>query len=451
MSASSAAILAAAAIAFSPGRGTPRVQSLGDLVLPNEPAIVLELPFRGQGTFDLIQRVVASARVPFGLEEALDATPVAPAVTDATIAGSVTLSGQTLRTALDRLVQSDPRYEWHEDEGRILVRGAALQGKGVLGLRIRPIELKGASLKDAVTELVRAAAPARKDVPVLSTRLATAVDPPSAETETVSLATSGGTILDALVELGRNPRLSWTIHYAGTPDLEGMSLALSIAGAGVVAVSPRVRLVDSKPRPVRVSAVPTILTAYGLYSQQAKVQIGVELPVEPAGRGPNAGGPMLDLTGTGAADAVDRITQLDRRLVWSEAGGVFAVRPRPDLVPESPLDAVVESFVAKEETVDVLLLRIASFLGGSVTGRSSGSSARPGFETTMEREALARPLSFAQGRTTIRRLLDTLCLTQGTLSWSVQPLAVSTGVLVNVQVGSWDGWSISRSLQVARW
>lgn len=451
MSVSSAALLAAAAIALSPGGGASPVQSLGDTVLPAEPAIVLELASRGQGTFELIQRVVTSARVPFGLEEAPAAAPPAPADLDVVPAGSVRLSGQTVRTALDRLVQSDPRYEWHEAEGRIMVRGASLQGKGVLDLRVQRIELKNASLKDAVSALVRAADPGRKDVPVLSARLIAGVDPAPAEAETVSLATGDGTLLDALTALGRNPRISWAIQYAGSSDLQGMSLALSVAGAGVVAVAPRIHLVDNKPRPVRVYAVPTILTAYGLYSQQAKVQIGVELPAEPSDRGPGGRGSMIDLTGMSAVDAVDRITQLDRRLAWSEAGGVFAVRPRPDLVAETPLDAVVESFVAKEETVDALLLRIASLLGGSVTGRSSGSSARPGFEANMEREALARPLSFALGRTTIRRVLDTLCTTQGTLSWSVQPIAVSSGVLVNVQVGSWDGWSISRSLQLSRW
>ena len=63
-----------------------------------------------------------------------------------------------------------------------------------------------------------------------------------------------------------------------------------------------------------------------------------------------------------------------------------------------------------------------------------------------------RKASFSLERTTIRGILDTLCRTQGSLSWSVEPMELpATGILLNLDVKSWDGWSVSRSIQLARW
>lgn len=146
-----------------------------------------------------------------------------------------------------------------------------------------------------------------------------------------------------------------------------MSITLSGDGVGVAALSSHALRAGNDPASrsrLRVFAVPSITSAFSLYAQRAKVLIGVDLLPEPINRPTPSGGFALDLTDVPAADAIDRITRLDSRLTWTVADGIFSVRPRPDLVPTSPLDTMVESFVAQDETVDAILGRIAMLFGG---------------------------------------------------------------------------------------
>ncbi len=114
-------------------------------------------------------------------------------------------------------------------------------------------------------------------------------------------------------------------------------------------------------------------------------------------------------------------------------------------MPASPFDAIVASLVVENETVETILDRIALLFGGRVSDKGSGAGVRPGSpEEQLIRKALARPLSFSLERTTIREILDTLCRTQGTLSWYVEPVEQPTnGVLLHRELGQ-----LGRSVEV---
>jgi hypothetical protein len=436
-------------------------QSLSSTTVPAQPPLVLELPSRGRGAVEVMQRLLTSAAVPFGLEQSPD--PIGMASTDVSLEPqrSLTVNGLSIRAALDRITAIDPRYEWEETDGRIIVRGATLQGSGVLSRRIAGLTLTRATLQDSVQALARAIDPSRTDVRVLTMGVGmsvvrddgaqrSAVGPPS-----ISVSLGETTVFDALNAVARAAGLSWVIRYDGPADLEGTSIALSIPSSGVVAMSSRAVRVSQDPAArarIRVWPVPTIMSAYGIYAGRAKVLVGVELPTEPANRPPNSGGQSLDLTYVTPAEAIDQITRLDPRLSWSDAGGIFTIRPRADLMAKSPLDDVVERFDAQSENVDAILARIAQLFGGRGSGSGGGSGTLPGSgERAIEDAKRARPMSFTLGPTTLRQILDTLCRTQGTLSWTVHPMEQQSGIQLTVQLTSWDGWSISRSVQLPRW
>jgi len=428
------------------------------------PPLVLELPPSGRATGELIQRLLTSAAVPFGLEQAPETPDAAPFDPGQERPQSVTLSGLTVGAALDRIAGLDPRYGWEEAGGRIIVRAASLHGAGVLGLQIDGLPLRGATLGDALLTLMRAIDPNRPEGGLLNFGLRASVGPVGAVQGTVAkprlnLSLGRTTVFEALNALAQTAGVSWALRYE-LPDANPESVAITLlgnrnSGGGLAALSSRMLRAGSDPASrsrIRVFAAPSVTSAYDIYAQRAKVQIGVELPPEPIGTR-RAGGPGLDLTDVPAADAIDRITRLDSRLTWTVADGIFSVRPRPDLVPTSPLDTMVESFVAQDETVEAILGRIAMLFGGRVTGNGSGGGGRLEFPDEQQaRKSLARALSFRLERTTIRAVLDTLCRTQGSLSWRVIPMEQpTTGILLSLQVGSWDSWSVSRSIQLVKW
>jgi hypothetical protein len=435
-------------------------QSLSSTLVPDQPALALELPSRGRGTFEVMQRILTSAAVPFGLEQSPD--PISAVSTDVNLEPqrSLAVNGLSIRAALDRIIAIDPRYEWEETDGRIIVRGAMLQGTGILNRRIPGLTLTRATLQDTVRALARTIDPGRPDAGLLTMGVGMAVEPnDGAQRSTpgpasISISLGETTVFEALNALARAGRLSWVIRYDGPADHEGTSITLSSPSNSVVAMSSRAVRVSQDPAArarIRVSPVPSIMSAYGIYAARAKVLVGVEMPTEPANRPPNSGGQSLDLTYVTSTEAIDQITRLDPRLSWSAAGGIFSIRPRADLMIKSPLDAVVERFDAQDESVEAILARIAPLVGGRVSGSGGGSGTRPGSpERALEDAKRARPVSFALGPTTIRQILDTLCRTQGTLSWTVYSMDLPAGIQVNVQITSWDGWSISRSVDLPR-
>jgi hypothetical protein len=71
----------------------------------------------------------------------------------AALTKGITLTGLTLRNALDALVAADPRYEWRDIDGVIVLRPASAwnETEHPLLRRIGPVHLDGVSLNDAIT------------------------------------------------------------------------------------------------------------------------------------------------------------------------------------------------------------------------------------------------------------------------------------------------------------
>lgn len=455
-----------AALLLLAGGAPAPAQTLADSIVPAQPRLLLEVPPQGEETFELMQLVLSGSGVPFGLEQA-DRRPAKVDLASVRHE-SYLLNGLLIRGALNRITSVDPRYEWEDARDRIVVRGALLHGGGVLNRPIAGLTVDHATLPDMLTALMRAIDPKRPDGGLLpmGARVPAGNDAKAASGNTpgFSMAMGETTVFHALTAVANAANVSWVVRYdSGSGDPEGVSIALVSRAGGVTALSSRSLRASSGaagPRLLRVFAVPTVATAFGMYAEHVRIRLGVELAPEPMSQLRYGDGPALDLGGSTPTEAIDRITRLDSRLAWAETGGIFSVRPRAGLVPDSPLNRRVEEFMANDDTVDTILDRIAVlledrpflYIGAIRRGRGGGSSALPGSRAeALERASRARRLSFSLRGATIREILDTLCRTQGTLSWTVSPVDQEAKIVVHVDILSWDGWSTSRSVQLPRW
>lgn len=452
-------------------------QSLADAPLQAPMPILFEVRGDETNAFELLQRILQISNVPFGIEQA----PLAGGA--AGPAGPPDryerIEAGTIREALDRLAAADPRYAWEETDGRLIVRAAAFRGGAGLLDRLCPaFSIADGSISAILTGLMRAIDPDRPEGGIghsalgvsggAGPGLAPAVRPPAAPASETSPTTTpaaskgltfgGGTCLQALNTIAAARGLSWTVRHEGTSfAAENVGIALASSGGSTMALSSR--MLRSRPAvrdPRRPDRLPSGLGVAGMlsiYAQTSKVRFGLEMLPEPAGRTPARTDGAVEIAGVSPAEAVDRIVGADPRLTWSDANGIFSIRPRSDLRGTTPLDHPVASFTAEGHTVDRVLEHVAALLGGTAGGSGKGGGARPGTPEweRMEKER-AKRVSFTLHGTTLRGILDELCRVQGTLSWTVrvteQP---ARGVFVSIDASSWDGWSVSRGVQLSAW
>ena len=88
---------------------TSYAQSLADT--PVAGGFSLETPTIGSVSAEAAELMLRRAGVPYGIEQAPPARDVPPAEIGKPIAGTVRFSGTTVRAALDKLVELDPRYD----------------------------------------------------------------------------------------------------------------------------------------------------------------------------------------------------------------------------------------------------------------------------------------------------------------------------------------------------
>jgi hypothetical protein len=130
-----------------------------DAIVRSGIPVVLEMP-PGDMTFNVIGRVLQTASVPHGIEQAPHTADAAPIDFGRRPSRVVRLDGMPVGEALDTILKEDPRYEWTETDGRILVRAAAARG-GALDTRVGRFAVTDVSFIDALTALVRAIDPLR--------------------------------------------------------------------------------------------------------------------------------------------------------------------------------------------------------------------------------------------------------------------------------------------------
>jgi hypothetical protein len=178
-------------------------------------------PFREQpltltvhpfGSF--IPQLAEAAGVPMGFE-------MAPIERDAGPPPRIPATGKRLRDVLDAIVSADPRYEWREDAGVIVVRPviAWTSTAGTLDIPVGPVTLEQATRDDALHVLAQIFGAVSGEPPLRNIRRFS-LDVP-AETPLLQF-------LNAVVRAHGN--LCWTVDMPtqapGLPQYEKFSIAL---------------------------------------------------------------------------------------------------------------------------------------------------------------------------------------------------------------------------------
>jgi hypothetical protein len=157
-----------------------------------------------------VQQLAAATRTPFGFESA----PPLAGVGRASIELPVT--GRTLRDALDTIVALDPRYEWREMDGVIVVRPVAAwsdAGSALFALT-PPVKLDDARTVEAVTAAAVALGRSPKDLVTFP------------DGRRLSLDVRGGTMLDLLNGIVRaHGEMYWTYTPADKEDTKRTGLS----------------------------------------------------------------------------------------------------------------------------------------------------------------------------------------------------------------------------------
>jgi hypothetical protein len=158
---------------------------------------------RGPGPLTDLSRTTGT---PFGMEGLPPETPILPA------GETVTLSGKSLRAALDIIVALDPRFEWREMNGVVVVRPVYARTISNHPLT-RPF---GGFVGDVTTSAA---------IDTLASLMGSRVPQPYRDTTPVSLDVPAGTILDFLNAIARaNGKMRWSYTKAfgrGNPPRRG--------------------------------------------------------------------------------------------------------------------------------------------------------------------------------------------------------------------------------------
>jgi hypothetical protein len=456
------AAAAAVIVLLSVGLVAPdaRGPRLADATLPKTPALFLEIPVSDASTFDLLQRVLLAANVPFGLESAAPPSggfPRRPTTVDRT----VRLNGQKLSSALDAIVAADPHYKWAESDGRLLVRGVA-GDQSWLGRKVPHIALANAPPRGALQALLSALDPDRKQDQGLD-GMSPMPPTPSNRGHDVTLRSDNGTVLSILNAIAHeNGAVSWTVQYDDAPaTYENATLSLVTPTEKVTAISPHAMrtwsdamhdpLAGPPPGFMRLAATGEIWSMAVRYARSVHVRVNGEL-LPPAVAQPTAGALTLDVPTSDPAAAIAAIVALDDRYQVSQRANVFLVAPKAEAASRSSLlERSVGSFSAAGEPIASVLQRIAWLMGGqpSGTGAELGNGPWPGANVQQRFAALrATPITVSLTRkSTIREVLDAICDAEGTLSWQLQPRRASE--FLEVTLSSFNGWGLTQSFKLS--
>jgi hypothetical protein len=269
--------------------------------------------------------LVSAAAVPIGFESAPPA--------DFTMT-PVLATGRPLVAVLDALVAADPRYEWREDRGVILIRPReSWQTAGPLDTPIEPLKLSDIQAIDALIVLARMVGSIPNvGGPLDATRFS--IDVPA-----------GARFLDLLNAIVRaHGTLLWTLSYNTSPAPDSafpMHLFLDRSGFGirrgaVVNGSPLVLPPGRADGPVLDRIIgplrdgrPFEMRSFWNMAGLAGV-INAPVGAELFSRflpGPLPSREVLTATGLQVEDALLMLRGMDPRYEYRELDGVIVVRP----------------------------------------------------------------------------------------------------------------------------
>ena len=453
-------LIGALAVIFYAGAATAQNRPLANTRLPAHPEIVLPIPL-GESAPQVFQLVLQRAGVPHGIEFALKESDPADLDLARRPVRTMRLNGLRLRNALDAIVREDPRYDWQEVNGQIIVRVATLPGSSALDSRIERFAVSEATLTEALAALALTLNPNRAKPTVGTFGVSLEVLPASNAPATTqrgdplraSFSVEDATLLDILQALCRRYRSSsWSVQYAeAAAGPEHATIGLFGGATGAFVLSEEAdRLAARRREGLVIPSFGPVASALSLYSDSMKVLIGTELLEEPVSEGPTAGQHEIDLTGMPETTAVASIVALDSRYVWEDAGGIYSVRPAPHAVPvRSLLDTQIDSFVLTDATAEAALSALVERLG-PITGGSEGRGGVRGLDNAEHArrvtEERARTFSLALQQTTIRAALNALCRAHGALSWTVRPYTSAGKIRYSFTLRSYNGWSFGKDV-----
>ena len=217
---------------------------LADRRVPERPEFAFDLPVDSKRAVSVLQLALIAAGVPSGIEQAPQGsdpqrTSRGPGRT------KLRFNGRIVRDVLNDFVAFDPRYEWREADGRLLIRPQTTRGTdGLLQTRLPDLELRNVPLPDAMIRFSGMALTREHSYMTVHYRQGE-----TRSERTVSVLLRHPTVLEALNALSRAAgSLSWTVSYAGygaTSDLAQISL---IATDTAYVLSPARKLViDRRP------------------------------------------------------------------------------------------------------------------------------------------------------------------------------------------------------------
>ena len=283
-------------------------------------------------------------------------------------------TGHRLGAVLDALVKADPRYEWREDDGVIVVRpvGAWLDNASLLDTPVARMSLKGIMAGDALG--------------LLSQMFG--VEPLFRGTDSRRFSVDvrdGAPLLEALNAIVReHGSLAWSFEplpFTRPGSAVSMQLTIGGVGFGIPAgarlrpVMPPAHLARSelsmleRPFVNGLHGLPLISSVHPqsmlAFAEAAGVPIGFEsLPASEPVRSSVTG---IHVHGT-VGRALDDIVVFDPRYEWRDVDGVIVIRPATAwLDPRDPLFRIVPAIRLDNVTVSKALAALREALGGSGT------------------------------------------------------------------------------------
>jgi hypothetical protein len=435
---------------------------LSDRVVPEGRGLTYEVPSLTP-TGSVIETLLQVTQVPYGVEHLPPAPLAAPLDTGRAPDRIVRLEGLRLGDALEAVVAEDPRFEWTEMGGRILVRATGLGGMSALDAPVPAFDVRNAALADAIRALATAIDPGRPAPEVLQFGMALTagglVSSPSGGGERrFTVRVDGTTLLDALDALCRaHGQLSWAVQYdSGGTGLENAVISLVAPGTRVTTQSRRAKAESTaSPDRLRIPVMRELQGMLSLYAQRARVRFGLERLPHRMETG-FLDVPPLDLTDLPAAVAISRIVDVDSRYEWLDAGGIFHVRPVSARGPAPELlDRRLGPLHFVEITAEAALEALGEALGATLAGSGAGEGGLPGVDEREARrrqgEDRARRFSLILPGATLREALNAISLAHGALSWTAGQQPVVRGESrYTLTLSSYEGWSVSRTLVLPR-
>jgi hypothetical protein len=380
-------------------------------------------PCGGDAAFAVRQMGVAA-----GVLTGVERLPGRCAPSELANVDTINLQGMTVEAALNKVVEIDPRFAWHERNGVIVMRpvSAWTAADNPLNLEMPAFSVRERNIRGAV-DLFLAAFHGKPP----STRPDYEGDKSELMRRKFSATTRKGTALDALDDMIRaHGAVGWMVSYTRRPasaDWWYVSL-YTFEGIGIldqprdtppvdeeeIAVDTLQRIVDNDFElllPLNTCSVPAMV---GKIVKRHEVPAGIEYlpercpPTTPRG----ASTKSVALGGMTVAAALDKMTALDPRFRWVESSGLALVRPVSAWGDDkNVLNFTSTAFEVKSVNLDEAMSAVVSAL-----------QPRP-------REALgdgvrtnqgSKPFSVKTGPTSVGGALDAIIRAHGEGWWEVQ-------------------------------